>query len=76
MADLMERLLDAHHNRQQNVLGSEIFLEAASEIRKHQQTINDMAMLMKMLLSERSAERKAKEYLTQNGLMGSPLRDS
>jgi hypothetical protein len=43
---------------------------------QQQQTINDMAMLMRMLLSERSAERKAKEYLATNGLMGSPLRGS
>lgn len=47
----------------------------SNEIMQQQQTINDMAMLMRMLLSERSAERKAKEYLAKNGLMGSLYGD-
>lgn len=41
---------------------------------RQQQTIENMAMLMRMMLSERSANRKAKEFLNNNGLMGSPLR--
>lgn len=34
MSNLVERLEDAHRNSQQRALGSDIFMEAASEIKK------------------------------------------
>lgn len=36
--------------------------------------IERMAMLMKMMLTEREANRKAKRFLQMHDLMGSPLR--
>lgn len=44
-------------------------------IEKQQKTIENMAMLMRRLLTERDVNRRAKKYLIDNDLMGSALRD-
>lgn len=43
-------------------------LEVVKVINKQHQQIEELAMLLRMVLSEKSCERKAKKYLAENGL--------
>jgi len=47
-----------------------IFFEASNEIRRQRSAINDMAMMMRRILTECEVNRSAKQYLVDNDLMG------
>ena len=71
---LIPALRQYRHNNGEGLVFGYDKDEVEKLVLEQQKTIENMAMLMRMMLSERSANRKAKEFLNNNGLMGSPLR--
>lgn len=52
----------------------ELFAEAFEEIDRQEKLIDNLAMLMRSVLSERNCNRRALQFLADNNLTGSPFR--